>query len=101
MRRDADEGLVKDEVVDELLMVSREDGQLVDGRKYTNIVGKLCPKVQRQAPVTGGGCLCDLCWCVPSSLWMPVIVGLFPSFDLLARRGALRACNSNMSQPAH
>ena len=38
MRRDADEGLVKDEVVDELLMVSREDGQLVDGRKYTKIV---------------------------------------------------------------
>ncbi len=38
MRRDADEGLVKDEIVDELLMISREDGQLVDDRKYTNIV---------------------------------------------------------------
>jgi hypothetical protein len=38
MRRDADEGLVKDEIVDELLMISREVGQLVDDRKYTNIV---------------------------------------------------------------
>ena len=34
MRRDADEGLVKDEVVDELLMVSREDGNLQEIYQY-------------------------------------------------------------------